>query len=124
MNTYQRWCLLSIFAAFGLACSNAGPLARPDANPAEARANLASALDAWKAGAVTALSTKTPPVRFADDDLADGLKLVDYAIAEPASDSEFVVALNLVDQSGRSVQRSATYQVTTGEKAAVLRADP
>jgi hypothetical protein len=103
------------------------PLAAPRYNPEQARAALVAALDAWKKGEAKALATRKPPIRFVDDDLVQGMRLLEYEIEEPegptALHQNVNVILSLRDAQGKPVRREARYQVAIEPMLAVLRSD-
>jgi hypothetical protein len=118
---------------FALLCVTAGcsrdaaPTGQPSYDSDRARTTLVQALDAWKKGEARALSGHKPPIRFVDDDLTSGLRLVDYALEEPDAPigayKDVPVILSLRDARGRAVRREARYQVATEPACAVLRSD-
>ncbi len=93
-----------------------------------AKETLFAVLDAWKQGKATALARRKPPIRFSDDDLVSGYKLVDYRLARPEEPIQrarsIAVILQLVRGKGPAVERQAMYQVSLAPQLAVLRADP
>ncbi|QDT56063.1 hypothetical protein Pan44_41130 [Caulifigura coniformis] len=93
-----------------------------------ARELLITALDSWKAGKVSSLRKRTPPVRFTDDDLRAGFRLASYELADPeAAVRPFQntdVKLVLVRGSGPKIERLASYQVSLKPELTVLRSDP
>ncbi|MHC5545016.1 hypothetical protein ACYOEI_42815, partial [Singulisphaera rosea] len=89
---------------------------------------LVAALDAWKKGEARSLARRDPPIRFVDDDLAAGLRLVEYELEEPDAPllpfKDVPVILSMRDARGKTVRRETSYQVATDPKLAVLRSDP
>lgn len=84
------------------------------------------ALDAWKQGQVRQLASAQPPIRFVDDDFADGWQLIDYRLDPTAALAPFeniAVDLELRDARGKTTTKTAAYQVGLPPNAAVLRAD-
>ena len=64
---------------FALGCAG-GPVAAP-VDASKARAALATALDAWKAGTpIGDLAKAAPPIVAQDFDWMAGVKLTDYAL--------------------------------------------
>jgi hypothetical protein len=93
-----------------------------------ARETLIAALDAWKAGNLQALVTLPSPIRFADDDLIAGFRLVDYQLDQPSAKTRpfrgVTVTLTLCQDNGQSVIRMVQYQIALLPRRAVLRSDP
>jgi len=97
-------------------------------DPDLARETLHSALDAWKDGKAKMLIRLSPPIRFVDDDLSAGYRLVDYEF-DPSDQAirpfqNISVALTLRQGNGPEVTRTAMYQVSLEPALAVLRSDP
>lgn len=117
-----------ILAAGCGASEHSETAAPPPHDPEVARNTLQAALDAWKRGEAKALAKRDPPIRFVDDDLVTGARLVDYALEEPdmpiKSHADVAVILSLKDARGKAVRREIHYQVTTSPHLAVLRSDP
>ena len=92
-----------------------------------ARQTLITALDAWKSGNLSALTTAAPPIRLNDDDLLSGLQLKDYEVLEPDTPiqpfQDVAVKLILESSQGESVTKTATYQVGLKPVLSVLRSD-
>ncbi len=121
------WNLL-IVVALGAGCSGpVQPVVEIHHDAEQARVALISALDAWKKGEARGLAQRKPPIRFADDDLAMGLRLFDYALEEPDAPitphKNVPVILSLRDARGKAIRREAHYQVSTEPALAVLRSD-
>lgn len=99
----------------------------PTYDATAARNAMVSALDAWKQGRARALTQAAPPIRFVDDDLAQGWLLVDYRLNEPDAIlrpfQDVRVTLLLRDKRGETAERVAAYQVATSPALAVLRSD-
>lgn len=88
---------------------------------------LNSALEAWKEGNVKVLISLDSPIRFTDDDLFAGFRLVDYEMIPPTVIRPFQnvpVTLTLVKGNGSPVERAAVYQISLEPDRAVLRSDP
>jgi hypothetical protein len=104
-----------------------GPVAGPPYDTERARATLGAALDAWKKGEARSLARRKPPIRFEDDDLATGFRLLDYEIDSPDAPrgphEDVPVMLSLKDPRRKVVQREARYQVAIEPALAVLRSD-
>jgi len=89
---------------------------------------LTTALDAWKDSKPTTLASSEPPIRFVDDDLAAGRRLLAYRLDDPESavvpfESVFVT-LTLQTADGRTIERKVGYQVSLTPVVAVLRSEP
>ena len=99
-----------------------------DYDPDTAYETLITALDAWKDGNVRVLVTLESPIRFADEDLAAGLQLVDYEFTQPSPSfgpfRSVPVSLTLKTKSGAAITRPAQYQIALEPERAVLRSDP
>ena len=93
-----------------------------------AKEALFTALDAWKQGKAGALSKRKPPIRFSDDDLRAGFKLLEYRLANPDEPIQraksFSVVLKVSRGNASPVERPALYQVSLTPQLAVSRADP
>ena len=115
--------ILAIIPALG--CGQKLPAAS-DGEKADARQALLTALDAWKAGKTAALKSRTPPVKFLDDDAVQGHALVSYdlasgAVIEPHKDVQ--VDLVIRDRAGKQQRRKATYQIVLVPNPTVVRND-
>ncbi len=110
-------------------CSGDGRPVFNDANydAESARRTLVAALDAWQAGRAGELARRKPPIRFVDDDQRAGLRLMSYELADPAVTirpfADIDVQLTVRDRSGKTMQRTATYQIVLSPGLAVLRTD-
>jgi hypothetical protein len=93
----------------------------------EARKTLTDALDAWKEGRARELAQASPPIRFVDDDLASGARLVSYECEATANSfrafQNVPVTLVLEDRAGKSTRKTVTYQVALAPRLTVLRSD-
>ncbi|MBI2825542.1 MAG: hypothetical protein HYX69_12735 [Planctomycetia bacterium] len=111
-------------------CSGRQPPTLDDAafDNERARETLVAALDAWRQGRTRDLARRNPPIRFADDDLARGARLVGYEIVEPAAPARpfkpTLVLLDLRDPQGKTARKTASYHVALTPGLAVLRGDP
>jgi hypothetical protein len=89
---------------------------------------LTTALDAWKAGTPGALLDLQPPIRFVDDDLAAGRKLLTYELDGPDDKvrpfENVYVTLTVQAADGKKIERQVGYQVSTEPTPAVLRSEP
>jgi len=106
-------------------CGEAPP-APTDAEAA--RGHLTAVLDAWKSGGARPdVSNSTPPVHVLDRDWDRGLKLTEYALdgdGQPlGAGVQWAVALNLVDEKGKTVKKKVAYVVNTGDVISVARQD-
>jgi hypothetical protein len=119
--------LLCLIAVAMAGCSKPSRPPELQYDSGQARQTLLTALDAWKRGQAAQLAGAQPPIRFVDDDLADGCQLVDFqppspdARLEPFTD--IPVALVLRDRRGNVVNRNATYQIGLMPHLSVLRTD-
>jgi len=103
------------------------PAVVPGHDPERAREILTTALEAWKNGNVQALATQTPPIRFQDDDLVSGCKLIGYEMM----DSKIIILpfknvtvnLDLENPQGKRQRRKAAYQVGLQPFLSVQRSD-
>lgn len=88
---------------------------------------LTAALDAWKAGNVKSLTQREPPIRFADDDCAAGMQLVEYELEDEAPAihpfQNVRIALQLKNKQGKLTNVIASYQVATEPALTVLRSN-
>ena len=88
---------------------------------------LVTALDAWREGKTRSLTTRNPPIRFADDDQVAGMELVDYELEDESAPiqpfQDVVVSLLLKDKRGETTQKDARYQVGVEPVLTVLRSD-
>jgi hypothetical protein len=98
-----------------------------DAEKDQAKAALLAVLDAWQAGKLSDLKSRTPPITFVDDDVVQGHALVSYELdplKEIAPHRDVAVDLVLRGRDGRALHRSAIYQVVLSPTLTVLRNDP
>src|SRR5690242_12047349 len=117
----KRWplcfCLgvLLALSSVVLGCGKPKPVAQPG-DEKEAIAVTTTCLEAWKQGTIADLPMKTPPIRFTDDDLLEGLTLEGFQVSDktlPEAGRQRVEAqLKLRDLRGNAIQRNAKYQVT------------
>jgi hypothetical protein len=115
--------LCGIFMAAG--CSRASTPADFDAGAA--RQTVTDALDAWKEGRAGQLSQASPPIRFVDDDLARGARLVNYEWPDTATSirpfENVAVTLVLEYRMGKAVRKTVAYQVGLEPTVTVLRSE-
>ena len=123
---YRTVITLSLLAIGLLGCVPAVPVT--DFDSSKAREVLDSALNAWKAGKAKSLAKRTPPIRFVDEDWRAGYRLAKFEVVHP---DELIqpmkgtqIQLTLIDPSGKTITRSAEYQITLTPHLAVLRSDP
>lgn len=93
-----------------------------------AKQTLIEALDAWKQGKAATLAKRKPPIRFTDDDLRTGGKLVEYQFSRPdepiRKQTSVSVRIKVVRGKGPPHEHEAQYQVSLSPQLAVMRADP
>jgi hypothetical protein len=111
-----------VLAALPLGCSGPKP-----ADPEQARATLAMALDAWRDGRTIDEVTKgSPSITVADPEWKAGFKLSRYQVAETAKfagfDLNIPVELWLEDPKGKAVQEKVKYTVSVQPARTVIRA--
>ena len=129
MRPFRAKALFVLLLAFS-ASSGCAPQ-QPEINEAESirlRTLLTTALDAWQAGQTAELASRQPAIRFADDDLAAGRRLLGYRLEDPnceiAPFDDVVVALTLADSRGASTEKVVAYQISVEPALAVLRSEP
>jgi len=102
-----------------------GPELPPPVDPANAAAQLRTALDAWKAGEpFEKLETRSPPVVFNEPLWRDGAKLLGYELGEVqlhGRQGTCKVKLTIVDKDGRTVERRIGYQIDTTPVVVITR---
>ncbi len=120
----------AIFAAALAAMAVAGGLCgcggQTPADPDEARATLAKALDAWRDGrTIEDVTNGSPPIAVADPSWTAGLKLSRYEVAENGKatgfDLKIPVELWLQDAKGKEVREKVKYTVSTKPARTVIR---
>lgn len=133
-NCSRRWPHLAVsvaiaaLASLGLFAGCGAPApATANYNAENARHALVAALDAWRDGQLPALTRRSPPLHFTDDDLIQGFALISYELdpavpIEPHKDVP--VTLVLRNRQGATVNRQAMYQISLEPSLAVLRNDP
>jgi hypothetical protein len=110
-----------VLAAPPLGCGRQQP-----ADPDQARATLAMALDAWRDGrTMDDVTNGSPPITVADPAWKAGLKLSRYQVAETARtagfDLKIPVELWLEDPTGKAVQEKVKYTVSVQPSRTVIR---
>jgi hypothetical protein len=89
---------------------------------------LVDALDAWKDGKANSLAKHDPPIRFVDDDWAAGWQLADYEFDTPDVSirpfADVQVNLTLQNRQGKTIEKTAAYQIALTPALSVLRSDP
>jgi hypothetical protein len=96
------------------------------ADPDQARATLAMALDAWRDGrTIDDVTNGSPPITVADPSWKAGFKLSRYQVAETARQAGFdlriPVELWLEDPKGKPVQEKVKYTVSVQPARTVIR---
>ena len=96
------------------------------ADPDQARATLAVALDAWRDGrTIDDVTNGNPPITVADPSWKAGYKLSRYQVAETARSAGFdlkiPVELWLQDPKGKAVQEKVKYTVSIEPSRTVIR---
>lgn len=120
-------CFAAVVLCGFVGCSNA---ATPEeAVDSDERMNvLTSALNAWKEGAAATLAERDPPIRFVDDDFAEGSQLLSYDLDDPEAIVEpfrsVFVNLSLKTSGGNTLDRTVGYQISLEPTPSVLRSDP
>ena len=108
-----------------LGCSTQSPNQTEDS--AHAKYILVTALDAWRAGKTKSLTTRNPPIRFADDDQIAGMELVDYELEDESAPIQpfqnVSIILSLKDKGGQIIEKNVEYQVGVEPVLTVLRSD-
>lgn len=125
MTCNRRSALAALLVALA-GCSRAPRTAAP-VEPERARAALAAALDAWKAGRpIGALAADTPPIVAQDFDWMAGAALLDYRVLGDGTpeDANLRVRAELTvrDAQGQTGTKTVTYVVGTDPKLTVFRA--
>ncbi len=127
MTTRPGPLLAAALAAAALAGCSSGPQTAAPVEPGRARAALAAALDAWKAGRpIDSLARDTPPVVAQDFDWMAGAKLEAYTLLDDgkAEDANLRVRVQLTVRpaQGGPTKKTVTYVVGTDPKLTVFRA--
>ncbi len=96
------------------------------ADPDQARATLAMALDAWRHGrTIDEVTNGSPSITVADPSWKAGFKLSRYQVAETTRSAGFdlkiPVELWLQDSKGKDVQEKVKYTVSVQPVRTVLR---
>lgn len=98
-----------------------------DQDPELAREVLETVLQAWKAGQVSGLSKRSPPIRFSDDDQLAGAQLLGFEFEDetiPILPFQSVkVELDLRTPQGQLINKTVEYQVGVDPVLTVLRSD-
>jgi hypothetical protein len=115
------WLAAPLLAILPLGCGGQKP-----ADPDQARATLAMALDAWKEGkTIDDVTGGSPPITVADPSWKAGFKLSRYQVAETTKSAGFdlkiPVELWLEDPKGKAVQEKVKYTVSVQPSRTVLR---
>lgn len=119
---------LAVASALLLAvgCSNQNPNKAAPVDAGKARSTLKLVLDAWKDGkAPKDMQTHSPKVTVQDMDWLRGMTLKRYEIldggVERDANLECQVKLSLLDQQGKTVEKTVTYIVGTDPELTVFR---
>jgi hypothetical protein len=96
------------------------------ADPDQARATLAMALDAWRDGrTMDDVTNGSPPIVVADPSWKAGFKLARYEVASTTRSAGFdlkiPVQLWLTDTQGKAVQEKVKYTVSVQPSRTVIR---
>jgi hypothetical protein len=115
------WLAAPLLAILPLGCGGQKP-----ADPDQARATLAMALDAWKDGkTIDDVTGGSPPITVADPSWKAGFKLSRYQVAETTKaagfDLKIPVELWLEDPKGKAVQEKVKYTVSVQPARTVIR---
>lgn len=113
--------LMALTLAAAPGCGHQQP-----ADPDQARATLATALDAWRAGrSIDEVTNGNPPITVADPSWKAGYKLSRYQVAENTRaagfDLKIPVELWLEDPKGKAVQEKVKYTVSIAPSRTVIR---
>jgi hypothetical protein len=127
MKCAHRPAALARFAALLLAALPLGCGGQTPADPDQARATLALALDAWRDGrTIDEVTNGSPPITVADPAWKAGFKLSRYEVAETTRaagfDLRMPVQLWLQDPKGKAVKESVKYTVSVQPSRTVIRA--
>ncbi len=114
----------ALLAAIG--CGR-GPGRAAPVEPEKARAALAAALDAWKAGRpIDSLRQESPPIVAQDFDWMAGAKLVSYELVGDGKPEDanlrIQVRLTVQGAQGKAAPKTVTYVVGTDPALTVFRA--
>ena len=113
-------------ASMMLAAATPGCGGQKPADPDQARATLAMALDAWRDGkSMDEVTNGSPPITVADPSWKAGLKLARYQVGESARaagfDLKIPVELWLEDPRGKSTHEKVKYTVSVQPSRTVIR---
>jgi hypothetical protein len=111
-----------LLAAVPFGCGSPVP-----ADPDQARATLATALDCWRDGkTLDDVTNGSPSITVADPEWKAGFKLSRYQVAETTRatgfDLKIPVDLWLEDPKGKAVQQKVKYTVSVQPSRTVIRA--
>ncbi len=115
------WLAAPLLAILPPGCGGQKP-----ADPDQARATLAMALDAWKGGkTIEDVTGGSPSITVADPSWKAGFKLSRYQVAETTRaagfDLKIPVELWLEDPKGKAVQEKVKYTVSVQPARTVIR---
>ncbi len=113
-------------AALAVAVPTVGCGGQAPADPDQARATLAAALDAWRDGrTIDDVTNGSPSISVADPSWKAGFKLSRYQVADSARamgfDLKIPVELWLEDPKGKLVQEKVKYTVSVQPSRTVIR---
>lgn len=123
----SRWLALALVLPWLVAGCGGNSLPE-ESNADAACAALRTALDAWKNGEdLEGLKELDPPVYFKDMSLMQGAKLESYTLDSKTEQLGLSVictaTLTVLDESGKSKQRTATYQIDTHDAIVIVPGD-
>lgn len=117
--------LLYVAAVLLLQCG-CGPATAPMSDSTKAKELVQSMLDEWKAGtSMDTMKQRTPPIYLTEDLWRSNTKLEDYALVGESevqgSNIRFQVKLKCTNKSGKAVEKSVRYLVTTQPALTMVR---
>jgi hypothetical protein len=126
MNQTHRTFALAGLSVLVLSVLPLGCVGQAPADPDQARATLAMALDAWRDGrTMDQVTNGSPPITVSDPLWKAGVKLSRYKVAETANptgfDLKIPVELWLEDSNGKARQEKVKYTVSVQPARTVLR---
>ena len=115
------WLASLVLAAMGPGCGGQKP-----ADPDQARATLATALDAWHdRKTMDDVTNGSPPITVADPSWKGGFKLARYEVGQSAREAGFdlniPVELWLEDPKGKEKREKVKYTVSVEPSRTVIR---
>lgn len=117
----SAWLATLLLTAATTGCGGQEP-----ADPDQARATLAMALDAWRDGkTMDEVTNGSPPITVADPSWKAGLRLARYQVGESTRaagfDLKIPVELWLEDPKGKSTREKVKYTVSVQPSRTVIR---